>query len=234
GFHLADAREGLEEGRDAQTADDLVGLCFLEHLGDLLAATTGTVLQAGLDGGARATSLGRLLQGLGALLRGEGRESHCTYLLFCCAAVGARQDPRCGTSVTPIRWSSAPFPHLLPGPAPSGHVPAGAPMGRRHRLRPGPGARRHPPSAVRGAGAACRSRCGSGPAASRPRESETSVLPALSPKTSVSCAGPAPCAPKPGARIGALVVASARPRRVKASPTVAPTTSPTLPQRFSV
>src|SRR5699024_11625302 len=81
---LADARESLEQRRAAEATDDLVGLGFLEDLLDLDAAVTGAVLQTGLDGGAIATSLGGLLQGLGPLLRGEGRESHCSYLLFSC------------------------------------------------------------------------------------------------------------------------------------------------------
>src|SRR5690606_34877141 len=83
GLDLADARQGLEEGGDAQAADDLVRLGLLQHLLNLLAAVAGAVLQAGLDGRALTTRLGGLLQGIGPLLRGEGRESHCSYL-FCC------------------------------------------------------------------------------------------------------------------------------------------------------
>src|SRR5699024_6139715 len=80
---LADAGERLQQGGDPQPADDLVGLGLGEDLLDLLAAVAGAVLEPCLDGRALATGLGGTLQGIGPLLRGDGRDSRCSYLLCC-------------------------------------------------------------------------------------------------------------------------------------------------------
>src|SRR5690606_1343957 len=107
GLDLADAGQGLEQGGDAETADDLVGLGLGEDLLDLLAAVAGAVLEPRLDGRALAAGLGGLLQGLGPLLRGEGRESHCSYPLFCRGWPTGPGGARCGKSVTPYSWPTA-------------------------------------------------------------------------------------------------------------------------------
>jgi hypothetical protein len=80
GLDLAHAREGLEQGGDAEASDHLVVLGLLQHRGDLFATTTGGVLEAGLDGRALTACLGSLLECGSTLFGRERRKSHCDYL----------------------------------------------------------------------------------------------------------------------------------------------------------
>src|SRR3546814_7223886 len=76
GLHLADTGKGLDHGEDLHLADVIVAGRLVEELSQ----GQRTHLELLLDLSARSASLGRLGQGLLALLGGERSEEHTSEL----------------------------------------------------------------------------------------------------------------------------------------------------------